>query len=632
MMQGFRKAGQTWLGRAVIAVLFGFLILSFAIWGIGDMIRNVGGQTVAKVGSSEIGVIAFREAYQNELQGISRRIRRALSSDEARALGLDRRVLDKMISDAALDARVKQFGLAISDETIAKAILDDPNFKGPDGRFNRVAFDEILRNAGYSEQSFVKAQRNVYLRGQIAEGLAGAPGVPNIMLDAVNRFRAEKRDVSYFVLDARAAGEIAAPTDAELTAFFDQRKAEFRAPEYRKATVLMLSPSQVAEPNKVAEADLRAAYDRLNASRFTTPERRAVKQMVIADAEKAKAAGDALAAGRPFDEVATEAGLKPSDTDLGVVRRPDIVDPAVADAAFTAEPGKPAGPVDGRFGKVFVLVTAVDAAKVVPFEEAGPVLAAEIARSRAVEKVRDLHDAIEDQRASAKALADIAKDNGLPVVTVEIDRTGRGKDGAIVIVPEAPSVVPAVFASDIGVDNEGIATRDGGWVWFSVDGIEAARERALSEVKPSVETAWRADRIADILSAKAAEAVKRIEAGETVEKVAAELGASAGSATGLERSSRNDAISPAALSQLFLTPVEKAASALGAAPDQRVVMKVLKAEVAPLAADAAKALSRDLELAIGDDIVTAYIAETKRELGVSINAAGLRLALGNGAE
>ncbi len=632
MMQGFRKAGQTWLGRAVIAVLFGFLILSFAIWGIGDMIRNVGGQTVAKVGSSEIGVLAFREAYQNELQGISRRIRRAISSDEARALGLDRRVLDKMISDAALDARVKQFGLAISDDTIAKAILDDPNFKGPDGRFNRVAFDEILRNAGYSEQSFVKAQRNVYLRGQIAEGLAGAPGVPSAMLDAVNRFRAEKRDVAYFLLEARAAGEIAAPTDTELAAFFDQRKAEFRAPEYRKASVLMLAPSQIAQPDKVAEADIRAAYERLKATRYTTPERRAVKQMVIADAEKAKAAGEALAAGRAFDDVAAEAGLKPSDTDLGIVQRQDIADAAVADAAFKAEAGKAAGPVDGRFGKVFVLVTSIEPAKVVPFEEAGPALAGEIARSRAIEKVRDLHDAIEDQRASAKALADIAKENGLPLVTVELDRTGRGKDGAIVIVPEAPSVVPAIFASDIGVDNEGIATREGGWVWFSVDGIEAARERMLAEVKAAAETAWRSERIADILSSKASEAVKRIDGGEAVEKVAAELGASAATAAGIERSSRNEAISPAALSQIFLTPVDKAASALGAAPDQRLVLKVLKAEVAPLAEDAAKALTRDLELAIGDDIVSAYIAETKRELGVSINAAGLRLALGSGAE
>ncbi len=44
MMKGLRTAGQTWLGKTIVAVLFGFLIVSFAIWGINDIFR--GGQRV----------------------------------------------------------------------------------------------------------------------------------------------------------------------------------------------------------------------------------------------------------------------------------------------------------------------------------------------------------------------------------------------------------------------------------------------------------------------------------------------------------------------------------------------------------------------------------------------------------
>ena len=94
MMNGMRKAGQSWLGRIVVAILFGFLILSFAIWGIGDMLRNVGHVNVAKVGSTrDQPVQAYRDAYQAELQTLSRRVRRPITNDEARALGLDRQVL-----------------------------------------------------------------------------------------------------------------------------------------------------------------------------------------------------------------------------------------------------------------------------------------------------------------------------------------------------------------------------------------------------------------------------------------------------------------------------------------------------------------------------------------------------------
>src|SRR6476469_5667214 len=94
MMEGLRKAGQSWLGRIVVTIMYGFLILSFAIWGIGDMLRQTGRQVVAKVGSTEISAVAFRDAYQTELQSLSRRARRPITNEEARAYGLDRQVLN----------------------------------------------------------------------------------------------------------------------------------------------------------------------------------------------------------------------------------------------------------------------------------------------------------------------------------------------------------------------------------------------------------------------------------------------------------------------------------------------------------------------------------------------------------
>ena len=52
MMQGIRKAGQGLLGKIVIAIMFGFLIISFAIWGVGDIFRGYGRNEVAKVGNN----------------------------------------------------------------------------------------------------------------------------------------------------------------------------------------------------------------------------------------------------------------------------------------------------------------------------------------------------------------------------------------------------------------------------------------------------------------------------------------------------------------------------------------------------------------------------------------------------
>jgi len=89
MMQGIRKASQGFLGKLLVSVMFGVLILAFAIWGVGDIFRGYGRNEVARVGKSEIGLEQMRTAYQNEIQNLTRQQRRQISPEMARALGLD---------------------------------------------------------------------------------------------------------------------------------------------------------------------------------------------------------------------------------------------------------------------------------------------------------------------------------------------------------------------------------------------------------------------------------------------------------------------------------------------------------------------------------------------------------------
>src|SRR2546427_12715152 len=103
MLRGLRKASSNWLGKAVMAAVVGFLVISFAIWGIGDIFRGFGRSTVAKVGSTEITVEQFRNFYNERLRQFSQQIGRPISMDQARAMGLDRLVIGKMISGLGID-------------------------------------------------------------------------------------------------------------------------------------------------------------------------------------------------------------------------------------------------------------------------------------------------------------------------------------------------------------------------------------------------------------------------------------------------------------------------------------------------------------------------------------------------
>ena len=630
MMNGMRKAGQSVVGRIVIAILFGFLILSFAVWGIGDMVRTAGHVTVATVGSREIGVQAFRDAYQAELQQLGRRARRTITNDEARAFGVPQQVLSRMTTEATLDQEAERLGLAISDETIAQSIKSDPSFKGASGQFDINRFNELIRQNGFTEMGFVKTQRGVYLRQQIAQTVAGDVKGPAALREAIHRFQNETRSAEAITLSAALAGEVPAPDEAALKAFYEQRKASFRAPDYRKVAILTLTPADVARPEDVSDADTRAVYDKTK-QRWGQPERRSVQQIVFPSLGEAKAASEKMKGGASFDDVLQERRLTVADIDLGNVTKDGIIDPAVAEAAFSAPADSVTEPVQGKFGPVILRIGAVQPEAVKSFEEVAATIRQETAVSRARTAAQDLHDKIEDQRAAAKPLADIARDQKLVLTVIDaIDRSGQDKAEKPVALPDRDTVLKAIFASEVGLDNESIATKDGGFVWFEVRSVEPSRERTLDEVKPQVEAQWREEQVSDKLADKAQALVKELRAGKSLADVARDIGVEVRAVQGVRRQGADQGLPSSAVAQLFSTAIGGYASAIGTSPTERVIVKVGGADVPPLPpiTDAALKLDEQIALALGDDVLNAYVGKLQKEFGVKTNQAALAQALG----
>lgn len=632
MMQGIRKAGQGFLGKLVIAVMFGFLIISFAIWGVGDIFRGYGRNEVARIGKTEIGLEQMRTAYQNELQNLIRQQRRQISPEMARALGLDRQVLSRMISEATLDQTAQSMRLAVSDETIRNLIFDDPNFRDASGQFSSARFNELLRSNGYTEQSYVALQRATILRQQISEMLVGGLTAPLALQEIGNRLRNEKRSVTFARMPASAAGEIAAPTEDQLKSFFNDRKIAFRAPEFRTADVLAISAEALADPAKVTDEEAKARYEAVKAQRFTSAETRTVQQIAFPNAEEALAAKAKIDGGETFDEIATERNVAFNDLTLGTFTREQMFDPAVREAAFALDEGSVSAPVTGAFGTVLLRVTKVDSAHVRPFEEVAAEVKQELATSRAASQITDLHDKIEDQRASAKPLAEIAKEFNLKLRSAGPMSANRTRpDGTQEeALPGGDATVQAIFRSDIGVDNEAIRLpRDTGYVWFDVTKIDPARERSFDEVKAEVETQWRADETAAKLAAKARELVERLDKGESFDAVAASAGLTIETAADLGRQDQRPELPATVVSQVFGTVAGKSNSAAGA-EGGRVLFKVDSATVAPYVRTTQEAgnFERLLSSSISEDILLQYVAKRQAELGVSINEAAFRNATG----
>jgi peptidyl-prolyl cis-trans isomerase D len=625
-----RKASSNWLGKTIMAAVMGVLILSFAVWGIADIFRGFGQSTLAKIGRTEISTEQFRQLYTEKLQQIGRQFGRPLTMDQARAFGLDRQVLQQVIAEAAFDDNARQLGLGQSDAQTMRMIYSDPNFKGVSGNFDPARFQATIRQVGYTEQRYIADQRRVSLRRQIANTITAGLEPPKTLIDALVRFQSEQRTIEYVKLDAAQAGTIDAPSPEALAAYFEDHKTQFRAPEYRKLSFVMITPEEIGKWATVSDEDARKIFEERR-DKLSTPERRQVSQMVFPNVEEAQAARGRIALGLSFDDLAKERGLNPPDIDLGTIAKSAMIDPAIADAAFSLAPDEVSQPVPGRFGTALVKVGKIEPGVQPAYESAAPNLKREIAAERARAQVASLHDKMEDERGGGASVVEAAQKLGLTAVTIDaVDRSGRAPNGQPVSgIPQGLNVVTQAFSSDIGVDNDPIQF-GGGYVWFDVLGITPSRERTIDDVKDQVATRWRDDQISSRLRTKATEMVQKLNQGGKLADEAAGLGLKVDTAAGFRRDATVPGLPTSVVESTFRTPKDVAAQAPGASGGDWVVFRVTDVTVPPvdLASDEIKKLKETLLRGLSDEQVAEYVTKLESQIGTTINQSALAQVTG----
>ena len=185
------------------------------------------------------------------------------------------------------------------------------------------------------------------LRRQIAGTISAGLEPPKVMIEALSRFQNEQRSIDYVKLEAAQAGTIEPPSPETLAGYFDEHKIQFRAPEYRKIAFVAITPEEIGKWTEVSDDDARKLFEQRR-DKLGTPEKREVSQIVFPNTEEAMAARSRIASGTSFDDLAKERGLKPADVDLGLVTKSEIIDPAIADAAFSLPSGEVSQPVAGQ--------------------------------------------------------------------------------------------------------------------------------------------------------------------------------------------------------------------------------------------------------------------------------------------
>ena len=529
MLQSIHDKLKGWLAGVVL----GAIGLVFVFWGINWTLSAP--NYAAKVNGSEVSANEVRQAYQQQLAQIQRQTNGSIS--EAQRNEIKRRVLDEYVSSEALITRADALGYRVSDAELLEAECRIPAFL-VDGKCDPAHAVAVLRAQGRSPMEIEGLFRRDAKLKQLNSALVLSSFATPTEMKELNALTKQQREIAWVALPAEKYANQATPDDAALKSYYDAHKTGYMTPETVDLRYVEISMAQLASKVGVDDAQLKTYYDEQKAKtpeRFNQPEQRRVSHILLSvtdpkddAAVKAKADGilKRAQAGEDFAKLAKEfsqdPGSAPQGGDLGWSERKVWVAP-FGDAAYGMKVDEIKGPVKTQFGYHILKLVGIQPATTKSFEQSRPELEAEYRRGEAEKLFNNAQDQLADAALqNASDIDVVARKAGL---TVQEMPTFSRLDGGGAL-GKVPAVIEAAFSQDVldGRLSPIVEVEKGRGVVLRASNHQVPQQKPLEAVRTEVVAAWKKQRGAELAAAAAADAVKRLSAGESWDGVAKGLG------------------------------------------------------------------------------------------------------------
>jgi peptidyl-prolyl cis-trans isomerase D len=532
MLQSIHDKLKGW----VAGVVLGAIGLVFVFWGINWTLSAP--TYAAKVNGTEISSNEVRQTYQQQLAQIERQSSAPL--DDAMRNEIKRRVLDEYVNSEALVTRADDLGYRVSDSELLAEMSKIPAFQ-VDGKFDQAHALAVLNAQGRSVSEIEGLFRRDAKLRQLDMALNASSFATPTEMKEYRALTRQQRELAWLTLSAAKYAEHANPDDAAVKAYYDAHKSDYMTPETVNLRYVELSLAQLESKVSVDDAQLKAFYEEQKTKtpdRFLQAEQRRVRHILLSvndpkedAAVKAKAESllKRAKAGEDFSKLAKEFSQDPGSAaqggDLGWSERKIFVGP-FGDAAFSMKVDEIQGPVKTQFGYHILKLDGIQPPAVKSFDASRAELEAEYRRNEAERLFNNAQDQLADAALqNATDIELVAKKAGLTVQ--EIANFSRSEGGGAL--GNVPAVIDAAFSQDVldGRLSPIVEVEKGRGVVLRATDHKVPQQKPLEAVRTEVVAAWKKQRGVELAAAAAADAAKRLNAGESWEAVAKSLGVSA---------------------------------------------------------------------------------------------------------
>lgn len=542
MLEKIREGSQGWVAQ----VILGFVIITFALAGVGSYLGSSQEPVVAVVNGDDITKTEFDTAFQNERARMQQQFGdmfATLAADTAYMASFRSQVLEKLIDEKLQRQLMQNMNVMVSDQQIRDTILSMQEFQ-VDGVFNNDRYLALLRQSGYQPDQFRDLIRRQLSTSLLIGSLVTSEFSTESELKLLSKLQQQSRDVQYVQIKAEDFVSQAELTAEELQAYYQANVNQFVSPENVAVDYVVLNKAEIASNVEVSEADIQAYYDS-NLARYKTDERRRVSHILLESekdddelAQKAEALRTQITQGADFAKLAM---AESNDTfsaenggDLDFIEA-GVMDAEFEKAAFALKNVGDVSPVvKTEFGYHLIKLTEVEASATKAFADVKEQIATELKDQGAADKFIELQQVLGEKSFEiADSLQEAAEAVGTTVVSVPA--FSRSSAPAPL---SAPAVLQKVFSEEMilsGVNSEVIEVSPEQVVVVRVNEHKPEQTKSYDEVQEQVRLALLAEKTSRLAKEKAEALFTEAKAGTDLASLAAKHGLSVQSKEAISR-------------------------------------------------------------------------------------------------
>ena len=500
-----------------------------------DVLANLGPKHVVSAGDRSLGQAEFRGELDRILEQARQQSGRPLTFEELIGEGGLRQYLEQKSQQLGFVNWAWKAGIRPGKELVLRQIRQAPNFfDSVTGQFSEEQYRNALAENNATPEMFEAQLRDQYSTQHYGAALGAGMRLPRVYGAILASQALETRDGRWFTVTQAMAGKAGTPTDAQLTALMNQNADQLRMPESRTASVVLFDDG--AAP-AAAPTEARIA-ERFNFRRdaLSLPEKRSFVTLTAPNRAAADRIAAALRAGQSPAEVARANSIQPAE--YNDTPRSALGDPAVAAAVFGLAANQVSAPVQAGVGFVVAKVTGIQPGRSATLADVREQVIAELRAEDARASVYRRVEAYEKARQEGKTLDVAVREVGARIIRIPpIRQDGKLRNGQDINPALPPQLIQSMWSLGKGAESEVVDMGQGQYFVVRLDDIMPAALPPLAGIREPLAQQWVLRENARLLSARASALAARVRGGEDLAAVAASVGATLQTGTGLNRQS-----------------------------------------------------------------------------------------------